>query len=161
MIIRDATPTDHAVIRDLVAAAFGQPDEADLVERLRADGDAAIALVAEDNGSVVGHILFSRMQAPFRALGLAPVSVTPERQGTGIGSRLIRAGLERAQAEGWQGVFVLGDPVYYRRFGFDPELAEGFTSAYSGPYLMAIALGGEMPERQGPVDYAPAFAGLG
>ncbi len=160
MIIRDETPSDHAAVRDLVAAAFGQPDEADLVERLRADGDAAIALVAEDNGSVVGHILFSRMQAPFRALGLAPVSVAPERQGTGIGSRLIRAGLERAQAEGWQGVFVLGDPAYYRRFGFDPALAKGFTSAYSGPYLMAIALGGELPERQGPVDYAPAFAAL-
>ncbi len=160
MIIRDETPSDHAAVRDLVAAAFGQPDEADLVERLRADGDAAIALVAEDNGSVVGHILFSRMQAPFRALGLAPVSVAPERQGTGIGSRLIRAGLERAQSEGWQGVFVLGDPAYYRRFGFDPALAKGFTSAYSGPYLMAIALGGELPERQGPVDYAPAFAAL-
>lgn len=160
MIIRDETESDHAAVRDLVTAAFGQPDEADLVERLRADGDAAIALVAEDNGAVVGHILFSRMSAPFRALGLAPVSVLPERQGTGIGSRLIREGLRRAEAGGWQGVFVLGDPAYYSRFGFDATLAEGFDSPYAGPYLMAFAPGGDLPGRQGRVDYAPAFATL-
>jgi putative acetyltransferase len=88
------------------------------------------------------------------------VSVLPDRQGTGIGTRLIRAGLERAELGGWQGVFVLGEPDYYRRFGFEQALASGFASPYAGPYLMALALGGSLPATTGRVDYAPAFQAL-
>jgi putative acetyltransferase len=161
MIIRDETPSDHTAIRDLVISAFGQTDEADLVEWLRADGDSVIELVAADDGGIVGHVMFSKMTAPFRALGLAPVSVAPGRQRAGIGSRLIRAGLERAREQGWQGVFVVGDPAYYSRFGFDAALARGFASSYAGPYLMALALDGPLPVREGRIDYAPAFERLG
>jgi putative acetyltransferase len=157
VIIRDEAPADRAGIRALVLAAFGGAQEADLVDRLRTDGDAAISLVAVDGERVVGHVLLSRMSAPFRALGLAPVSVLPDRQGTGIGTRLIRAGLERAELGGWRGVFVLGEPAYYRRFGFDPALASGFASPYAGPYLMALALGGSLPATAGRLDHAPAF----
>ena len=160
MTIRDEAPADRAGIRALVMAAFGGRQEADLVDRLRAEGDAEIALVAVDGARIVGHVLFSPMTAPFRALGLAPVSVLPDRQGRGIGASLIRAGLERAAPGGWQGVFVLGEPAYYRRFGFDPALASGFASPYAGPYLMALALGGSLPATAGKVDYAPAFGTL-
>jgi putative acetyltransferase len=158
--IREERPEDRAAIRAVVEAAFGQALEADLVDRLRADGDSVISLVADEDGAVVGHVLFSRMQAPFRALGLAPVSVAPDRQRSGIGGRLIHDGLDRARRDGWQAAIVLGDPSYYRRFGFDPALAEGFSSPYAGPYLMAMPLGDAMPTKSGRLDYAPAFAGL-
>jgi putative acetyltransferase len=86
----------------------------------------------------------------------------PERQRTGIGSLLIRDGLARSRAAAWVGVFVLGDPAYYRRFGFRAERASGFASPYAGPHLMALALGrGDLPARRGSIRYAPAFASLG
>lgn len=160
MKIRDAAPEDAAAVRTVVVAAFARPDEADLIDRLTADGDAAIALVAEDDAQIVGHILFSRVNAPFPALALAPVAVTPDRQRAGIGGTLIRAGLDRAARDGWGGVFVLGDPEYYGRFGFDAEAAREFDCPYAGPYLMALGLGGPMPARTGPLSYAPAFAAL-
>ena len=160
MNIRDEGPDDSAGIRALVLAAFEGRQEADLVDRLRADGDAEISVVAVDGDQIVGHVLFSPMNAPFRALGLAPVSVAPDRQGEGIGESLIRAGLDRARQAGWQGVFVMGDPAYYSRFGFDPSLASGFASPFAGPYLMAAALDGALPTITGKLDYAPAFDAL-
>jgi len=160
MLIRDEEPGELPAIRGVVEAAFGQRQEADLVDRLRADGDGVLSLVAVDGGKVVGHVLFSEMTAPFRALALAPVSVVPERQRSGIGSRLIRAGLSRAEEDGWVGVFVLGEPDYYGRFGFDAVRARGFESPYAGPYLMVRALGRELPVTTGTIGHAPAFASL-
>lgn len=165
MLIRDEQPGDISAIRQVVEAAFGQAQEAELVDQLRADGDSVISLVAIEDEAVVGHVMFSRMTAPFKALGLAPVSVLPRWQGQGIGSALIRTGLKRAAAEAgsksWQAVFVLGDPAYYRRFGFDPAQASGFISPYAGPHLMVLALKDEVLAREGRIDYAPAFAMLG
>jgi putative acetyltransferase len=160
IVIRDEVPGDESSIRAVVTAAFGQPDEADLVDRLREDNDCVISLVAGEADALGGHVLLSRMTAPFRALGLAPVSVTPDRQCAGIGSRLIRAALERAARDHWQAVFVLGDPAYYGRFGFDAALASGFESPYAGPYLMAKPLGAALAVTAGRIDYAPAFAAL-
>lgn len=148
---------DRAAVRAVIEAAFAGSDEADLVDRLREGGDREMSLVAVERGGLVGHVVFSKMSAPFRALGLAPVAVAPSRQRSGVGSRLIRAGLERARAAGWQGVFVLGDPDYYRRFGFDPALAGGFVCAYAGPHLMALALGPALPASTGEIEYAAAF----
>jgi putative acetyltransferase len=159
-ILREETPADPAAVRRVVSAAFGREAESDLVDRLRSDGDAAIALVAVEEGRIVGHILFSPMGAPFRALALAPVAVLPERQRQGIGSALIQAGLDRATGAGWEGVFVLGEPAFYGRFGFEAGLAGGFQSPYAGPYLMARALPGPLPALSGRIDYAPAFAAL-
>ena len=124
-MIRHARPADQPAIREVVAAAFRQPDEADLVERLRAGGDVVFELVAEEAGSIVGHILFSRLWADRTGLfaALAPVSVTPERQNAGVGGRLIRAGLETCKDFGAEGVLLLGHPAYYPRFGFSPEAA--------------------------------------
>jgi putative acetyltransferase len=160
MLIRDEEPQDIPAIREVIEAAFGRPLEADLAERLRRDGDSVISLVAADGDDIAGHVIFSRMNAPTSALGLGPVSVAPARQDSGIGTALILAGLERAAKAGWQSVFVLGEPGYYRRFGFDPALAQGFASPYAGPYFMALALNGALPAREGAAEYAPAFAGL-
>src|SRR6516164_6234924 len=124
MIIRGETPSDFVGVHELVTAAFQRPDEAVLVDRLHSNGQCVISLVAVDGSEIVGHILFSRMTAPFRALGLGPVSVKRNRQRAGIGSLLIRTGLDRARKAGWQGVFVVGDPKFYTRFGFDPALAK-------------------------------------
>jgi putative acetyltransferase len=158
MIIRPELPTDRATIAALVERAFGRAEEAQLVARLRADGDAWLSLVAAEGEALVGHVLFSPMSAPLRALGLAPVAVAPERQRRGIAAALIRDGLDRARAAGWDAVFVVGDPAYYRRFGFDAALARGFASPYAGPHLMALALTDSLPVRAGAIDYAPAFA---
>ena len=124
-MIRYATPQDHTAIAEVTEAAFARPDEARLVEQLRADEDTMFELVAEDDGAVVGHILFSRLWADRDDLyaALAPVSVTPGRQAAGLGSALIRAGLERAPQFGAVGVLVLGDPGYYGRFGFSRDAA--------------------------------------
>ena len=86
MIIRGEKPADSAAIHELVAAAFQRPDEVVLVDRLRSDGECVISLVAVDGDEIVGYVLLSRMAAPFRALGLGPVSVKPNRQRAGIGS---------------------------------------------------------------------------
>ena len=88
MIIRGETPSDFAAVYELVTAAFQRPNEAVLVDRLHSNGECVISLVAVDGGEIVGHILFSRMAAPFRALGLGPVSVKPHRQREGIGNQL-------------------------------------------------------------------------
>jgi putative acetyltransferase len=159
-IIREETAADHAAVRQVVTAACGRDAESDLIERLRSDGDAALSLVAADDKRIVGHILFSPMRAPFRALALAPVAVLPERQRQGIGTALIQAGLARATTAGWEGAFVLGDPAFYGRFGFETALAAAFQSPYAGPYLMARALAGPLSVRSGRIDHAPAFAAL-
>ncbi|HEX8653853.1 MAG TPA: N-acetyltransferase [Allosphingosinicella sp.] len=159
--IREERPGDRDGVRAVTEAAFGPGGETELVERLHADGDAEIALVAEEEGRIVGHVLFSRMAAKFRALGLGPVCVEPARQKSGIGSALIRAGLERARQEDWDAVFVLGDPAYYGRFGFTLAAAGPFRCVYSGPHFMALPLAGEMPSGGGEIAYAPAFAALG
>jgi len=142
-MIRYATPANHSAIRDVVAAAFDRADEADLVERLRADGDAMFELVEMDGEDLVGHIMFSRMWADSLNLyaAMAPVSVRPGLQNRGTGGRLVRAGLDAAKEFGAAAVIVLGHPSYYPRFGFSTEAAQGLRCAFSGlPAFMATAL---------------------
>jgi putative acetyltransferase len=160
MEIRFEIETDFSEVRDLHLSAFPAAEESDLVDALRKDGDAVLSLVADDGG-VVGHVMFSRMKAPFRALGLAPVAVLADWRRQGVADGLIRAGLARAKNDGWEAVFVLGSPDYYTRFGFDVGLAAGFQSPYAGPYMMVLALQeGGLPTMVGEVSYAPAFDGL-
>lgn len=151
-----------AGVRRLHLAAFPTIDEADLVDRLRADGDAELALVALADGVVAGHVVLSRMQAPFKALGLGPIAVDAGKRRAGIGGLLVRGAIARSADAGWDAIFVLGDPAYYERFGFSAKAAADFGSPYAGPYLMVIALGGrELPASSGDIAYAPAFAALG
>jgi putative acetyltransferase len=162
MIVRSETPGDIAAIRVVHEVAFGRTAEAQLVDDLRAAGDSVFSLVAVDDGTVVGHIMLSRMKAPFPALALAPVAVLPEYRRTGFASRLIRQGIARSEAAAWAGIFVLGDPAFYRRFGFDAGKASGFISPYAGPHLMVLPLGGnELPTATGIIAHAPAFAKIG
>ena len=165
MQIREATAHDLKAVRYVHSAAFPTPLEADLVERIVDDGDAVISLAAEVDGDVVGHILFSRMgvQAdgqPIDALGLAPVAVLPERQGQGIGSKLIQQGITAARKGGAQMIFVLGEPDYYGRFGFSAAAAESFASPYAGECFQALVLGGAPVPDTGTAEYAAAFREL-
>ena len=140
--IRPIGPADHEAVAALVAAAFGRPDEAELVRCLRADGDAILELGAIA-GALAGHILFSVLAvepATIRIAALAPVSVLPDRQNAGLGSMLIRDGLERCKALGFDVVAVLGDPAYYRRFGFTRRAARALRSIYSGLAYQALEL---------------------
>ena len=167
MLVRNATASDAAAIRLIHEAAFGSDAEARLVRMIEDDGDALVSLVANIEGAVVGHVLFSRMTVTgdgkaIAATGLAPVGVLPASQGLGIGSALIREGLARLPALGIALCFVLGHEKYYPRFGFSVECATRFASPYSGPHFMACPLDSalRLPER-GVADYAPAFARLG
>lgn len=152
-LIRAARPEDHTGIAGLLRRAFDGDGEAELVTALR---PAAIELVAERDGELQGHILLSPLEAPFRALALAPLAVEPIWQGQGIGSALIRRAI--ADAEGWDAIIVLGDPAYYARFGFSVEEAAGYACAYAGPFLMVLALR-DVPAT-GRIVYPQAFSAL-
>lgn len=116
------------MIRSINEAAFGRPDEADLVDGLRSEGAVLLSLVAEVERQIVGHVLFSRMSietsgGPVPAAALAPVAVLPDHQRRGIGEQLIRHGLDLLRARGERIVIVLGHPGYYPRFGFSSQKA--------------------------------------
>jgi putative acetyltransferase len=133
-MIRYARPGDHAGIDEVLRAAFGRAEEAELAQRLRADEDVLFELVAHEDGAVVGHILMSRLWADSDGLyaALAPLSVRPDRQRTGLGSALVQASLESAREFGCHGVLVLGDPAYYGRFGFSADHAREVSSPFRG-----------------------------
>jgi putative acetyltransferase len=161
MIIRPETLCDRAAIRIVQESAFLQSAEAQLVDDLRDAGDSVFSLVAVEDRAIVGHAMFSKLQAPFPALALGPVAVLPEHQRRGVGTQLIREGIARSEAAGWAGIFVLGDPSFYRQFGFDVGKASGFTSPYAGPHLMVLPLGrSDLPTLTGSIQHAPAFARL-
>lgn len=149
--IRAELAHDRAAVADLLARAFDGPAEARLVEALRGAGDLALSLVAEAEGTVIGHIALSPLAAEGPALALAPLAVHPAVQSRGIGTALVRAALAAFDDHT---IVVLGDPAYYRRFGFVPADLE---SPYAGPHLMA--LGPRLPAGSRIV-HAPAFAAL-
>lgn len=161
MSIRTATPKDRAAIRLVEEHAFGQKTEAGLVDALVESGDCVLELVAEEDGQVVGHILFSRLyidrdRERTPAVALAPLAVEPSFHGTGIGGALIREAHLRLRQGGETLAIVLGDPGYYGRFGYSHERAAGFDSDYQCDALQAITWG-DAPE-SGRLVYAPAFS---
>ncbi|TNE35935.1 MAG: N-acetyltransferase [Alphaproteobacteria bacterium] len=158
-LIRKERSDDTASIQNLVAAAFGQPEEAELVGKLRRDGDLCLSLIAEQGGQIIGHIALSRLKSPAKAVALAPVSVHPEQQGLGIGGKLINEAISHALEDGETLIFVLGDPGYYTRFGFTTGAAEPFDCIYAGPYFMAKPLTASATA-PAPVIYPDAFEGL-
>jgi putative acetyltransferase len=160
MTIRDESPCDWKAVYEVISSAFGQSAEAELVEKLRKAGDCVISLVADEDGTVVGHVLLSKMDAPFPALALAPVSVIPARQREGIGSSLVERIVSRARSEGWTAIFVLGDPNYYERFGFKSEAAAGFASPYASRHFMVLNLSPSLIPAVGELRHAQAFVAL-
>lgn len=176
MIIREELPEDIALVRIVVIEAFrtaptrpGQAlgrdagkAEADIVDGLRAAGALTLSLVAiEDGDELLGHVAFSPVTIDGKDrgwFGMGPVAVWPERQRSGIGSKLVRAGLERLRENRVQGVVVLGDPAYYGRFGFCAQ--EGLR--YPGPppsHFMALSFGDSTPG--GTVEYHAVFRAAG
>ena len=158
-MMRPAVPADFLAIRDVVVAAFGQPEEADLIERLRAEGDVLVELVADEAGAIAGHILFSRLGiGAMEGAALAPLAVAPARQRSGIGAALTRAGVARCRELCIPAIVVLGHADYYRRFGFSAALAAPLEAPFSGPSFMALELAPGALAAGGRVRYAPAFA---
>lgn len=168
LTLRDEEPRDHDAVLRVEEAAFGRPDEARLVDALRAAARPHLSLVAEWDGRLVGHAFFSPVRiegpGPAPAAGaLGPIGVTPARQGHGIGAALVRAGLARAPELGWRAVFLLGDPAWYARFGFRLAAPLGLhyeSEAYDGGFQVRELEPGALRGASGLVRYPSAFANV-
>jgi len=135
--IREETAADVEAIREVIRRAFGDEPVSPLVDRLRDDGLVVTSLLAVEGERIVGHVLFSVLEIEtgsgvVATATLSPLGVVPERQRAGIGSELVRRGLEVCRERGRAAVVVVGHPSYYPRFGFSAELAKTIRSRYSG-----------------------------
>lgn len=160
--IRDANDSDFIAISVLNVSAFGQPNEARMVDKLRQQGCIAHELVAfekDDAGQddIIGYICFSKFAAPEGWLALAPVSVRSSRQGHGIGGELVRYGLDRARQDKAKAVVVLGDPVYYHRFGFVFGGPAQLTSPYPEQFIGLYPLAPETAAAEATLVYPAPF----
>jgi HAD superfamily hydrolase (TIGR01509 family) len=164
LALRQETLVDPPAIRLVEQAAFARPAEAALVDLVRQRSKSALSLVAEQDGVVIGHILFTPVTftaplADVRGLGIGPVAVLPKFQRSGIGSRLMRAGLDHVRRLGFNFVVLLGDPLYYSRFGFKPARSFGLTGDYGdGDEFQALELiPGSLAGIGGHIKYIPEF----
>jgi putative acetyltransferase len=159
--VRDEQPADLAAIRAVNDAAFDQPLEGRIVDALRAHGAVRLSLVAEVDGHVVGHILFSPVvSAGAEGLGLGPMAVTPEHQRRGIGAALIEAALTRLRAAGCPFVVVLGHHDYYGRFGFLPASRHGLRCEWDVPdesFMVHVLDSAGTAAAAGLIRYRPEF----
>lgn len=170
--VRAERSGDRAAVFGVQSAAFPSPAEARLVDRLREQATPLVSLVADTRDGVQGHVMFTPVThepsaggppADLGLFGLAPLAVAPDWQGMGLGAGLAKAGLKRVQLVGARACVVLGDPKYYRRFGFraasDWGLSLPFpvpTGAFQAIEFQDGALGGA----EGTIQYHPAFADL-
>lgn len=159
--VRDEQPGDLAAIRAVNDAAFDQPLEGRIVDALRAHGAVRLSLVAEVDGRVVGHILFSPVvSAGAEGLGLGPMAVTPDQQRRGVGGALIEAALERLRASGCPFVVVLGHHDYYTRFGFVPASRHGLRCEWDVPdesFMVHVIDPAATTAASGMIRYRPEF----
>lgn len=156
--IRPARDEDAEAITALTDAAFGTPEEAQIITQLAADGDSLASLVAHNDREILGHIQFFNVwiDGADVACGLGPVSARPDVQKRGIGAGLIKFGLTLMEGAGRSHCFLLGHKDYYPRFGFSAALAAQFSGPWSGPHFMAIQLSDTGPE-SGALTYPAAF----
>lgn len=164
MNIRKEKTRDFAAVHELNELAFDSGAEARLVENLREIVSPIISLVAEQDGLIVGHILFTPVTLGeyehLKLMGLGPMAVDPEYQRRGVGSALIRKGLEQCRVMHQDAVFVLGHPEYYPRFGFIPSVQYLIRSEFAVPddVFMVLELEtGSLKGREGIVRYHPEF----
>ncbi len=163
--VRDESADDVSAVFAVNRAAFEGPEEATLVDRLRTSAAPIVSLVAEIQGQVIGHILFSPVSVETGrgdklCLGLGPMAVLPQFQNLGVGSELVERGLERCRVLGASAVFVLGHPDYYPRFGFKSAAPYGFRYKKErfDPFFFVIELEeGFSRSASGLVRYHPAF----
>ncbi len=167
MLIRAEKESDRDVVYAVNVSAFETPSEANLVDVLREQASPVVSLVAERGGGVVGHIMFSPVSLPghvdVKLMGLGPMAVAPEHQRSGVGSALVRAGLEQCTELGLSAVVVLGHPEYYPRFGFSPASRFGMDSEYDvrEDAFMAIELHANiLSGKTGKVKYHAAFSNV-
>jgi len=165
--LRAAEEADRAAIFALHASAFPSDAEARLVESLWSNGRIAVSLVATEDGTVVGHVLFTPVKvagtgAHARGVGLAPLAVLSDRRRKGIGGELVRAGLVLCRRAGFGFAVVLGDPAYYQRFGFRCARDTGLDNEYgAGAEFMVIELAsGALSDVSGCVRYGTEFSAL-
>lgn len=164
--IRPEHAQDAAAVRHVHVTAFPTAAEADLVERLRAGGKSEVSLVAEVEGRIIGHIVFSRVTfdppLDIIAYGLGPMAVVPGHEKHAVGRRLVQNGLAESHARGACMVVVLGDCVYYTRFGFERASRHGLRNEYGvEESFMAFMLEASAhPPPSTLVKYASEFAAL-
>jgi len=165
LTIRPESPEDIESIGYVNEQAFGGKDETRLVEKLRKRGVLTISLVAIQDGEMVGHIAFSPVvieseNSSFEAITLAPMAVLPVYQRKGIGSQMVRAGLEECRRLGHEIILVLGHPEYYPRFGFVPARAKGIDCEFEVPdeaWMILELREGALAGRRGLVKFQPEF----
>lgn len=164
MQVRPEKPEDQAAIWALNKRAFGTAAESNLITALREEARPVISLVAEKDGEILGHIMFSPVALPgqpeVRIMALAPMAVLPERQRKGIGSALVRAGVRACKELGAGAIVLVGHPEYYPRFGFRPAASFGISCEYevSEEAFMLLELRpGYMAGVSGEVKYHAAF----
>lgn len=164
--IRPEQPADIPAVRRVHEAAFPTRAEADLVDRVRADGKAAVSLIAQDDGNVIGHALFSPVTfdpaAAVTAFALAPMAVMPGHEKHAVGRRLVQNGLAECHAQGACLVVVLGEPDYYGRFGFERASRHGLRNEFGAEEeFMVFLLDARAHPTPGTlVKYAPEFSAL-
>jgi putative acetyltransferase len=167
VIIRTEEPKDYPAVYVVNSSAFETPAEANLVDILRKEAHPYVSLVADVDGEVVGHILFSPVtlsdHADLKLMGLGPLAVDPEKQGKGIGSALVHSGLERCKDLGARAVVVLGHRSYYSRFGFSPSVRYGIGCEYDAPpeaFMVIELVPGYLTDATGIIYYHTAFDGV-
>ncbi|MFC1967399.1 GNAT family N-acetyltransferase [Chloroflexota bacterium] len=165
LIIRPETPEDMAAVHTVNQQAFGQPNEAGMVDKLRNRGALTVSLVATQDDEIIGHIAFSIVKVEaenshFEAITLAPVAVLPAYQRQGIGSQLVRAGLEECRKLGHEIVVLAGHPEHYPRFGFVPARPKGVDCEVEVPeeaWMVLELSEGALAGRRGRVKFPPEF----
>jgi len=165
LTIRPETSEDVYTIRHVNEEAFGQENESKLIEKLRNRGVLTISLVAVQDGEIVGHIAFSPVVieaglSSFEAISLAPMAVLPAYQRKGIGSQLVRVGLEECRRLGHEIIVVLGHPDYYPRFGFVLARPKGIDCEFEAPdeaWMVLELREGALAGRSGTVKFQPEF----
>ena len=165
VVILHERPEDANAIRFVLEEAFCQSNEADIVDALRRRGALTLSLVALREDEVVGHIAFSPVtiestESSFDAIGLGPMAVLPPYQGKGIGSQLVRVGLEQCRQAGHEVVVVLGYPDFYGRFGFVSTRHRGIHCDFDVPddvFMVMELRQGALAGRGGLVKYQPEF----
>lgn len=158
-------PEDVKAVRYVNQQAFGQKEEAEIVDKLRNRNVVTLSLVAIQGNQIVGHILFSPViieseHSNFEAIALAPMAVLPPYQRKGIGSQLVRASLKECQCLSHEIVVVLGHPNYYPRFGFIPAKSKGITCEFEVPdeaWMILELREGALAGRRGIVKFQPEF----
>lgn len=160
--IRHEQSEDVAAIRDVHRRAFGQEQEAGIVDALRANGGAQLSLVAVDEGRVVGHVMYSPLRvAGATGCALGPMAVDPAVQRQGIGTTLVETGNEQMRHDGCPFVVVVGHPEFYSRFGFRPARPLGVTCEWDVPddvFMILVLDEIAMSGVTGKVEYRPEFS---